>query len=78
MLLAKQSTEIAQQHQDGRAAEQAAGRKDFAVQRHDVEIEIDPHQRNMMLIAGHRYVIPVTEERRRSRWNRGDRTVFSK
>jgi hypothetical protein len=76
MLLAIQSTEVSQQHQDGRATKQSAGGKDFAAERHEVEVEIDPHLSNMMLLAAHRYVSRVTEEHHRNRWNRGGRTVF--
>ena len=46
MLLAIESTEVAEQHQDGRTAKESAGGKDFAVGRHEVEVEVDPHRKH--------------------------------
>ena len=44
MLLAEQSTEVAQQNEDGRPAKQFMCVEDPAVDRHEVEVEIDPHR----------------------------------
>ncbi len=75
MLLAIQSTEVAEQHQDGRTAKETAGGKDLTIECYQVEVEVDLHQ-NMMLSSRHRYVIRVTEEHALTRWNRGGRLVF--
>src|SRR5579859_1289417 len=47
MLLAEESTEVAEQDQDGRPAKQFARAEGLALDRHQVEVEIDPH-RTMM------------------------------
>jgi len=46
MLLAVESTEVAQQHQNGWAPKQPARWEVFAVERHEVEVEIDPHRKH--------------------------------
>src|SRR5579859_3368958 len=47
MLLAEESTEVAKQDQNGRPAKQFVSVEDPAIDRHQVEVEIDPH-RTMM------------------------------
>jgi len=48
MLLAIQSTEVAEEHKDGRTAEKLACGEDFAVHGEQVEVEVDRHG-DMML-----------------------------
>ncbi len=64
MLEAKESTEVAKQNQNRRPPQQPPCGVDVAVDRHEVEVEIDPH-RTMMRWPRHRYVILITEEHRR-------------
>lgn len=58
MLLAKESTEVAEQNQNRWASQQSARGEEFALERDEVEVEIDPH-RNMMRAPEHRYVFPI-------------------
>ncbi len=76
MLLTEESTEIAEQNQDGRPAKQFACAEDIAIDRHQVEVEIDPH-RTIMRAPELQSVIRITEEPRPRRWNRESRTVFN-
>jgi hypothetical protein len=48
MLLAIQSTEVAEEHKDGRPAEKLVRGEDLAVQGEQVELEVDRH-RDIML-----------------------------
>jgi len=64
MLLAIESTEVAEEHQNGRTAEKPARGEGFAVDGQEIEVEVDPHA-DMMLAAWFRYVIRVTEDSRR-------------
>lgn len=43
MLLAVESTEVAEQNKDRRSAKQPTYGEHFAVQRKEVQVEIDPH-----------------------------------
>jgi DNA-binding transcriptional regulator/RsmH inhibitor MraZ len=61
MLLAIESTEVAQEHKNGRAAEKSARREGLAFDGEKVEVKVDRH-RQMILCSGHRYVIRITEE----------------
>ncbi len=63
MLLAEESTEVAEQNQNGWASEQLARGEDFAFERDEVEVELDPH-RIMMRSFGGGCVMGITEERR--------------
>jgi hypothetical protein len=63
MLLAVESTEVAQENQNGWAAKQSTGVEDLALNCREVEVEIDQH-RIMMRSPPHRCVIGITEERR--------------
>jgi hypothetical protein len=61
MLLAIESTEVAQEHKNRRAAEESARGEGLAFDSEEVEVKVDPH-RHMILCSGHRYVIRITEE----------------
>src|SRR5690348_8260198 len=61
MLLAIQSTEVAEEHKDGRTAEKLVRGEDLAVQGEQVEVEVDRHG-DIMLRRQHRNVIRITEE----------------
>src|SRR5260370_24845846 len=63
MLLAEESTEVAEQNQNGWASEQLARGEDFAFERDEVEVELDPH-RIMMRSFGRGCVMGITEARR--------------
>jgi len=63
MFLAVESTEVAKQNQNRRSAKQPMCRKDFAIEREEVEVEIDPH-RIMMRSSRHRCVIHITDGHR--------------
>jgi hypothetical protein len=63
MLLAIESTEVAEEDQNGWAPKQSLRVEDFAVNRHEVEVKIDRH-RTMMRPPPYPYVIGITEERR--------------
>jgi hypothetical protein len=43
MLLAEESTKVAEQNQDGRPTKQFARPEDLALDRHQIEVEIDSH-----------------------------------
>jgi hypothetical protein len=60
MLLAIESTEVAEQHQDGRAPKQPARGEGFAVERHEVEAEVDPHWKHDALVRA-----PICDPRHR-------------
>jgi len=60
MLLAEESTQVAEKNQDGRPAKQIMRAEDFAIHRHQIEVEIDPH-RTMMRSPERPYVIRITE-----------------
>jgi hypothetical protein len=76
MLLAIQSTEVSEKHEDGRTAEKLDRGEHLAVQGEQVEVEVDPHG-DMMLRRQHRTVIRITEELGHRGWNRGGTTVFT-
>jgi hypothetical protein len=59
MLLAVESTEVAEENQNGWAPKQSAGGEDFGVNRHEVEVQIDQH-RIMMRPPPRRYVTDIT------------------
>jgi hypothetical protein len=61
MLLAEESTKVAEQNQDGRPAKQFARAEDLAIDRHQIEVEIDPH-RTMMRVPEPQSVIRITEQ----------------
>jgi hypothetical protein len=63
MLLAIESTEVAEENQNGWAPKQSTGVEDFALDCHEGEVKIDRH-RTMMRPPPHPYVIGITEERR--------------
>jgi hypothetical protein len=63
MLLAIESTEVAEENQDGWTPKQTTGVEDFALNRHEVEVKIDRH-RIIMRSSPPRYVTGITEERR--------------
>jgi hypothetical protein len=69
MLLAEESTEVAEQNQDGGPAKQFASAEDLAIDCHQIEVDIDPH-RTMMRARELQSVIRITEEARPRRWNR--------
>ena len=62
MLLAIESTEVAEEHQNGRTAEKPARGEGFAVDGQEIEVEVDLHA-DMMLSSWLRYVIRITEDR---------------
>ena len=72
MLLAKESTEVAEQNQNGRPSEQFAAGKDLAVHGRQVEVKIDLH-RTMMRWPANRDVILITKEH----WPRGATSLVS-
>lgn len=76
MLLAKESTEVAEQNQNGRPAKQLVCVENLAIDCHQIEVEIDPH-RTMMRAPDDQSVIRITEQPRHRRWNREIRTVFN-
>lgn len=61
MVLAIESTEVAEQNKDGRAPQQSTGGEDFAVNCVELEVEINSH-RIMMRPNTHPNVIDITEE----------------
>jgi len=62
MLLAIESTEVAEEHKNGRTAEKSACGVGFAVDGEEVEVEVDQHG-DMMLCLWHQNVIHITAER---------------
>ncbi len=60
MLLAIESTEVAEQDQDRGASDQLARREDLVVNRQEIEIELDAHP-TMMRSTVDADVTPVTE-----------------
>jgi hypothetical protein len=47
MLLAIESTEVAQEHKNGRAAEEPARGEGLAFDGEDIEVKVDPHYRHL-------------------------------
>jgi NADPH:quinone reductase-like Zn-dependent oxidoreductase len=66
MLLAIESTEVAEQNQNCCPPQQSARREDFAVNRHEVEVKIDAH-RIMMRSSAHRLRRSQPNEGRKGR-----------
>jgi hypothetical protein len=63
MLLAIESTEVAEENQNGWAPKQSTGVEGFALNCHEVEVKIDSH-RTMMRPPPHPSVMSITEEQR--------------
>lgn len=59
MLQAIQSTQIPEQYQNGRTAEELTSRVSVSLNRYEVEVQINPH-RNMMRASAYQYVIRIT------------------
>jgi hypothetical protein len=71
MLLAEESTQVAEQNQDGRLAKQFASVEDLAIGRHQIEVEIDPHRTMMRAQEGQSVICSDVISEWRTWWSAG-------